>query len=158
MDEVPVAKQLLPGDVTMTEVSDLRPTLVIDLLKDVGIDVSQWAKMKGGAAKAASNPKYCYNWSFEQPGEVVAVCLWYPGLKKEGGKIIYRLNPKSRGSIRGEPAAGSWNRRAADMDKHISLAYSQQLPIRVIIVEGEQRNPSGPKPKASVVEARLLVT
>jgi 5-methylcytosine-specific restriction protein A len=143
----------------MTELSDLKPTskpLVMDLLKDVGVDVSQWAKMKGGAAKAASNPKYCYNWSFEQPGEVVAVCLWYPGLKKEGGKIVHRLHPKSRGSIRPEPGGGSWNRRAADLDKHISLAFSQQLPIRVIVVEGEQRNPSDPKPKASVVEARLL--
>jgi 5-methylcytosine-specific restriction protein A len=143
----------------MTELSDLKPTskpLVMDLLKDVGVDVSQLAKMKGGAAKAASNPKYCYNWSFEQPGEVVAVCLWYPGLKKEGGKIVHRLHPKSRGSIRPEPGGGSWNRRAADLDKHISLAFSQQLPIRVIVVEGEQRNPSDPKPKASVVEARLL--
>ena len=72
-------------------IEDLKPTekpRVMDLLHNIGVDVSMWADMKGGARKAASNPKYCYNWSYEQPGEFVAVCLWYPGLKIEGGKVV----------------------------------------------------------------------
>jgi hypothetical protein len=42
------------------------------------------------------------------------------------------------------------------MDGYIQRAYTQQLPIRVIVVDGVQRNPKDPKPVASVVEARLL--
>ncbi len=142
-------------------IEDLKPTekpRVMDLLHNIGVDVSMWADMKGGARKAASNPKYCYNWSYEQPGEFVAVCLWYPGLKIEGGKVVYRLHPKSRGSRRPEPGGSTWNKRAADMDQSIGKAYSEQLPIRVIVVEGQQRNPKDPKPKASKVEYRLLDT
>jgi hypothetical protein len=145
----------------MGVIEDLKPTekpRVMDLLNDIGVDVSMWANMKGGASKAASNPKYCYNWSYEQPGELVAVCLWHPGLKIERGKVVYRLHPKSRGSRRPEPGGSAWNKRAADMDGNIGKAYSEQLPIRVIVVEGEQRNPKDPKPKASKVEYRLLDT
>ena len=47
--------------------ADLQPkehVRVIDLLVEAGMDVVDWSKFKGGKEKAASNPKYCYNWSF----------------------------------------------------------------------------------------------
>jgi 5-methylcytosine-specific restriction enzyme A len=77
----------------MTTREDLRPTqkpLVMNILKSLGMDVSKWAVMKGGAARAASNPKYCYNWSFRQPGEFFVVCLWYKGLKQKGSQFFLR--------------------------------------------------------------------
>jgi hypothetical protein len=60
----------------MGAIEDLQPTqrlLVMNLLEEAGVDVSAWANGKGGVRKAASNPKYCYNWSFEQPGELVVL-------------------------------------------------------------------------------------
>ena len=135
----------------------LKPTqkfLVMDLLKEVGVDVSQWKNYKGN--RPSANPKYCYNWSFEQPGEAVVVCLWHRGLKQGNGKIFFRRKPRAFASIRNEPGASVWNRRDADFGKHLELAYRQQLPIRVIVVEGDQRNPADLKPKASVVKTRLL--
>jgi hypothetical protein len=60
--------------IAMTALSDLKPTqkfLVMNLLADAGFDVSDWANYDG--EHPASNPKYCYNWSFEQPGEMFAL-------------------------------------------------------------------------------------
>lgn len=138
---------------------DIKPTqkmLVIDILKSLGMDVSKWSNVKGGAARAASNPKYCYNWSFVQPGEFVVVCLWYPGLKQTSGRLYYELSRNFWRSKRTEPGTGSTNKRANDLDRHLWLAYSEQLPLRVIIVEGSQRDPTAAKAKASSVSARIL--
>jgi hypothetical protein len=76
--------------IAMTVLSDLKPTkkfLVMNLLADAGFDVSDWANYDG--EHPASNPKYCYNWSFEQPGEMFAVCLWFSGLKTERRRDLY---------------------------------------------------------------------
>jgi 5-methylcytosine-specific restriction protein A len=49
----------------MSELSEIAPTAlqrIIDLVSAAGVDVSDWGNFKGGIAKAASNPKYCYEW------------------------------------------------------------------------------------------------
>ncbi|MGY3445525.1 5-methylcytosine-specific restriction protein A [Bradyrhizobium sp. USDA 4473] len=119
---------------------DLRPTqkpLVIDILKSLDMDVSKWADMKGGAARAASNPKYCYNWSFRQPGEFFVVCLWYNGLKQKGSQLFFEVNRAGKRAHRTEPGSSTWNKRSDDFDQSLWLAYSHQLPLRVIVVEGD---------------------
>jgi 5-methylcytosine-specific restriction enzyme A len=119
---------------------DLRPTqkpLVMDILKSLDMDVSKWADMKGGAARAASNPKYCYNWSFRQPGEFFVVCLWYNGLKQKGAKLFFEVNSTGKRTHRTELGSSTWNKRSDDFDQSLWLAYSHQLPLRVIVVEGD---------------------
>jgi 5-methylcytosine-specific restriction protein A len=141
----------------MTTLSDLKPTkkvLVMSLLADAGFDVSDWANYNGD--HPASNPKYCYNWSFEQPGEMFAVCLWHSSLKKRGDDIYHALVPSSRGARRTDPGSANWNKRANEMQDRVRRAYEQQLPIKVIVVDGKQRNPAEAKPVASKVSARLL--
>ena len=141
----------------MSAVDDLKPKkklLVMDLLKEAGFDVSQWKNYKG--VSPASNPKYCYNWSFEQPGEVVAVCLWHDTLKEKTEAVFYKRRARAFASVGSEPGAGVWNRRDADFDKNLELAYRQQLSVRVIVVDGKRRKPADPTPIASVVKARLL--
>ena len=141
----------------MSILDELRPTqklLVMDLLKEAGFDVSAWKNYKG--TRPAANPKYCYNWSFEQPGEAVAVCLWHKNLKQNNGYVLYRRKPRALTSVREEAGAAIWNRRDADFGKSLELAYRQRLPIRVIVVESKQRNPTDPSPKASIVKSRLL--
>ena len=138
----------------LTDLKPVRKFLVMDLLKDAGFDVSQWKNYKG--VSPAANPKYCYNWSFEQPGEVVAVCLWHRSLKEKDGRVIFNRKPRAHASVRKELGASVWNRRDADFGKNLELAYRQQLPITVIVVEGQQRNPDDLNPKASIVKARLL--
>jgi len=141
----------------MSVLDDLKPTkklLVMDLLKEAGFDVSQWKNYEG--ASPGANPKYCYNWSFEQPGEVVAVCLWHDTLKEKMGTVFFKRRARAYASVRSEPGAGVWNRRDAEFDRNLELAYRQQLLIRVIVVDGKRRKPADPKPSASVVKGRLL--
>ena len=141
----------------MSVLDELKPTkklLVMDLLDEAGVDVSQWKKYKG--LHPAANPKYCYNWSFEQPGEVVVVCLWHQALKESKGKITFRRRYRAFASARHERGANVWNRRDAAFGDDIEMAYRQQLPIRVIVVDGKPRNAKQAKPKPSLVKARML--
>jgi 5-methylcytosine-specific restriction protein A len=134
----------------MAKHEDLKPTsrtLVMDILKSLGMDVSKWADMKGGAAKAASNPKYCYNWSFLQPGEFVVVCLWHSGLKQTSGKIRCEHVRGRWLAKRTEPGTGTTNKRSNDFDRHLWLAYSEQLPLRVIIVDDTSTSPKATLPQ-----------
>src|SRR4051812_5446491 len=124
------------------------------LLHDAGFDVSSWANFKG--KHATNNPK-SYNWSFEEPGEKIALCLWYPDIKTDkAGETYHRRIPSSRGPKRTGPGAANWNKRAADMLTHARTAFETQLPIRVIVVDGKQRNPNDAVPVASKVKARYL--
>jgi 5-methylcytosine-specific restriction protein A len=138
----------------MTTREELKPTkkfLIIDLLKSLGMDVSAWAKFKGGSARAASNPKFCYNWSFIQPGEFVVMCLWYRRLRNKKQRLYYEIKHSEWRRDRAEPGTRSINKRANDLDRHIWEAYSQLLPIRVIFVNESPREDAKVK-----VAARLL--
>jgi hypothetical protein len=67
-------------------VEDLKPTkklLVMHLLGEAGFDVSGWANYRG--KHATSNPK-SYNWSFEQAGEKIALCLWCSSKRSPRGQ------------------------------------------------------------------------
>ncbi len=49
---------------------------VMRLLQEAGVDTSDWKNYKGRSP--AANPKYCYNWAFEEPGKTIVVCIWHP--------------------------------------------------------------------------------
>ena len=139
----------------MTALGALRPKQklrVMDLLSVTGLDVSDWKNYKG--KNAASNPKYCYNWSFEQSGEFVVVCLWHSNLSYENGKVVFQR--KSEPPVRKGSGASVWSRREADFGRSLELAYRQQLPVRVIVLEGAQYDKVAGVTKASSVHARLL--
>jgi hypothetical protein len=139
----------------MSVLDEIRPTekhLVMDLLHRARFDVSHWPNYKGRSP--AANPKYCYNWSFEQPGETVAVCLWHRELEPHKGTVVFRRKP--RDPTRKKSEASVRNRRSAEFGRNLEIAYRQQLPVRAIIIEGKQRNPADANPKASIVKARLL--
>lgn len=143
------------GSQGMTTRADLKPQkrlLVMHILQSLGMDVSKWADMKGGAARAASNPKYCYNWSFVQPGEFIVACLWHESLKQRGDKLCYEISRGKRAKPRTEPGTGSLNKRANDFDRNLWLAYSEALPLRIVFVDGPQSDGTRP----SKVKARLL--
>lgn len=75
-----------------TELLPTQKPRLIDLLANAGVDVSDWKNFAGGERRAASNPKYCYEWAFIQPGKVVVLNLWYADLIEENGSIVQRLN------------------------------------------------------------------
>jgi hypothetical protein len=103
--------------------------------------VSDWANFKGGEEKAATNPKYCYEWSFLQPGKVAVLNLWYEDLKKTDGEYWRELN-----MLRTAQREKDHNRkrRALNMDHHIRTAYIEGLPVRVVVLDGRRNDETGP--------------
>jgi hypothetical protein len=115
--------------------SELKPQskqLVFYLVTQAGVDTSDWANYPRPIP--ASNPKYCYNWSFEGTDRVV-VRLWFQEMEADGGAIFQRQNYRETAA---SPRHWKPNqrKRAAEMDHANQLARNKRLPIRVIVVDG----------------------
>ena len=131
--------------------------LVIDLARDAGVDVSDWSNFKGGKRKAASNPKYCYEWSFVKPDKVIVLNLWYASMEEQGGKILQNFNMREIAREYGNiPGKAVWGKRALKMDSAIQEAVRKKLPVRVVVLEGAKRGLDQPKTEAYRVKKRLL--
>lgn len=134
----------------------LKPTTrlrVMDLLQQVGINVSDWGNYKRGDENAASNPKYCYEWTFQDhENKLIVLTLWYENLEVRGSSIIQKLNMRS---IAEDVASSPQKRRAYDMDFALQKAARLNWPIRVIICDGIQRIDT-PDKKRSRTETRML--
>ncbi len=79
----------------MGQLEDLRPVekrRVFDLVKEAGLDVSDWANFSRGPKWTAANPKYCYEWAFVEPGRVVILSLWHAQLQERRGTITWSRN------------------------------------------------------------------
>lgn len=138
---------LLPG---------LRPAAscrIIDLVGEAGVDVSDWANFKGGPEKAAMNPKYCYEWSYVEPGKVVVLNLWYEQMQEQGETILQVVNMRSLADACGHPAQA---KRAVKMDFALQKAFREGLPVRVVICDGQREDITSKNTKASKVERRML--
>jgi hypothetical protein len=146
---------------------DLRPTSkprLIDLVQAAGVDVSPWAMTsKGVFANPAANPRYCYDWSFIQECKVVVLNLWYEEIEQRGTLICRELNlrewsAKRRKSLTLEPGAKSLaSRRSKSMEAAVAHAFVEELPVRIIVVDGPRRDYSDPSSlRASSVKCRRL--
>jgi 5-methylcytosine-specific restriction protein A len=144
----------------MSVLSEIIPKdrqLVIDLARAAGVDVSDWGNFKGGKKKAASNPKYCYEWSFVEPKKVVVLNLWFASMQEHDGTIVQNFNMREIAHQFGQiPGKAVWGKRAVKMDRAIQEAVRGNLPIRVVVLEGARRGVDHPKTEASRVEKRLL--
>lgn len=141
----------------LNEIRPLRSQRIYDLLKDVGVDVSDWSNFKGGAKKAASNPKYCYEWSFVEPGKVVVLNLWYNSMELRDGKIVQDLDMRNFARSQEQlPYKNTVVKRALAMDQALQVAQRDKIAIRVVVCEGSRRNLDDPNSEASKVERRLL--
>lgn len=143
----------------MSKLDELKPTekwRVIDLVSAAGIDVSDWGRFAGGEERAASNPKYCYEWSFLKAGSIVVLNLWYRNLSERNGIVF--ATPNLRKSVRryADAGKGVWRTRAEKFDFAIRNAAENLLPVRVIINDGKMRAADDLSANASRVERRLL--
>jgi len=144
----------------MPELSEIRPKdrhRVMDLVKAAGVDVSDWSNFRGGEKKAACNPKYCYEWSFVEPQNVVVLSLWYESMQVQNDEIFQSLNYRQTSDEFDEiPGRNVWKKRALKMDQAFQEAMNDGLPVRVIVCEGPRRGVDQPKTEASRVQKRLL--
>jgi 5-methylcytosine-specific restriction enzyme A len=126
---------------------------VIDLVRDAGVDVSDWANVKGGEARAGANPKYCYNWSFVEVGKVVVLNLWHAELDVSNDSVIRRFNLLEMYKHEGSPVRKT---RADALYDAVRTAYMCGLPIRVILIDGHRRDLNDPNSKPSRTSKREL--
>lgn len=134
----------------LQELKPPRQQRVMDLVAAAGVNVSDWQNFKGGAEKAASNPKYCYEWSFIEPQKLVVLNLWYSSMQEKNGAITQDINFR-QAARRQKPV---WQKRATKLDRAIQTAYRDKLPIRVIICDGKRRKEGSDE--ATKVKARML--
>lgn len=143
----------------MAKLNDLKPTetaTVYDLLTQVGIDVSDWRNMKR-PDQYKSNPKYCSNWSFVEPENVVVLCIWYDDLRLSGEKIYQNLNMKELASQLSAVKKGNPQiRRANEFQSALKIASERNLPIRAIILGGTTQDIAKKGAKPSSVDFRRL--
>jgi 5-methylcytosine-specific restriction protein A len=144
----------------MTVIDDLKPAhpaRVIDLVAAAGHDVSDWKNFEGGSRKEASNPKYCYEWAFTQPGKAVVLNLWHEELQEVCGHVVQQLNYRTHAARLPRTAArGTWAKRAKAMDNAFALAATRALPVRVIVCDGKRRDVVKDPEKSSTVSKRVL--
>ena len=149
----------------LDEITPRARLLVHDLVKEAGLDVTDWGNYKRGPAHAASNPRYCYEWSFVEADKLVVLNLWQGGMSEVGGVVRDTLNMRAFAHrivrLRDDPwrkdeAKPVWEKRALKMDAAIQLAARKQLPVRVIVCEGDERDIEAGDEEASRVHKRLL--
>lgn len=140
----------------------LRPTRkdqVLDLVRRAGHDVSDWsASSSRGAAGASTNPKYCYEWAFVEPGTGIVLNLWHQALSvTPAGDIVHRENFRVDADVLARRVPGSARaRRARRLVDALETAAREKLTIRVILNDGRRRDLSNPDSPASSVTKREL--
>lgn len=142
----------------MSVLEDIRPSkrlLVFDLVEEAGLDMTDWIASSNDPRGPKANPKYCYEWSFVEPGKVVILNLWHESMTDDGQSVTESGNFRADAEKhRGPKGNAKWFQRGVKLDKALQTALRDNLPIRVIINSGERRKPSGKK--ASRVLARQL--
>lgn len=61
---------------------------MFNLVEEAGFDVSDWIASSNDARGPKANPKYCYEWSFVQPGRIIILNLWFDQMDEEDGLIV----------------------------------------------------------------------
>ena len=112
---------------------------LMSLVERVGMDVSDWGNFKKGPKYAASNPSYCYSWSFiDVDRRVVILNLWFDTLKSDSDGFSYELNLKE--AIDNHDSKGGRRSRAKAMDEALRYCYENSVAPRVIIQDGPIKN------------------
>lgn len=116
---------------------------IYELVKQAEMNVTDWANYSK-PNKPAANPRYCYEWSFIEPGKVVVLPLWHYNLKEVDDVVFWApgkpLTDEEERVLREHPlnprAAANWLRRAKCFEDHVATAWRDKLPIRVIVADG----------------------
>lgn len=150
------------NDPSGQSLESLRPRTkdhVLDLVRRAGHDVSDWsASSSRGAAGASTNPKYCYEWAFFEPGAGIVLNLWHQALSvTPSGDIVHRENFRADADVLALRVPGSARaRRARRLVEALETAAREKLTIRVILNDGRRRELSNPDSPASSVAKREL--
>jgi len=83
--------------------------------------------------------------------------LWYSAMREEDGRIVQHNNFRADADHHtGVTRKPTWAKRARRIDEALQTALRDNLPVRVIVNDGEQRNRNDPELRPSKVTARQL--
>jgi hypothetical protein len=143
-----------------SELDGLKPRrkqIVFDVVESLGFDTSDWIASATNPRKIKANPKYCYDWSFVQPKKVAVFNLWHDAMKMENGEIVYRDNFRQNAAFhRANGGKTQWITRGLKLDRDAAQAAYDNLPIRVLVVDGKRRATQDPHSDSSKVSHREL--
>lgn len=156
-----------------SQVDALRPRTkhnVIDLVGQAGIDVTAWAYVDDQPYPTpASNPKFCYDWSFGSPQEGYVICVWHQSLEERNGRVIYQCDMgthtrKLRSELLKTGVTDSQRarlvkqiKRAEAFETAVTNSYYASRPLRLILNLGNMRA-DDEADTASIVSERELDT
>lgn len=147
------------GDYRLSTLADIFPHSkhkVIDLVREAGLDVSDWSNSRRGEEGASTNPKYCYEWAFAEPGALAVLNLWHAELIERDGAVFRIGNFREDSARNRQHGRGVWAARALRCDEALRLARVENLRVRVILNAGTKRQQGDPNARASVVTLREL--
>ncbi len=144
----------------MPQLSDLKPRskqLMFDLAEEAGYDMTDWRDSSNDPRGPKANPKYCYEWAYVEPGKLIILNLWHSSMVEEEGRVIQRANFRSDAEFyRKERGKAEWARRAQRLDDAIQTALRDNLPVRVVLLDGVMGNKGDRDSKSSSVKKREL--
>jgi len=109
--------------------------LVFDLLNQLDFDTSDWIDSLTSDSPPASNPKYCFDWSFiRQDEKIIVLNLWHEELLESNGTIFQEHKFKEDASFATDKKRRN---RALDIDKACRTAFTKGIPLRVLICKGD---------------------
>jgi 5-methylcytosine-specific restriction protein A len=126
--------------------SELEPTRtqrVIDLVRQAGLDVSDWSNYEHGESNPGANPKYCYEWALKDPGRLVVANLWYREIDTRSAEVERSWDLEDWPNNDDEVAPIQVVRHDRMMAA-LREAYRDKLPVRVIVLKRRGDNPEGP--------------
>lgn len=142
------------------DLSGLKPKRshkVFDLVEEAGFDTSDWISSSSNPRGYKANPKYCYRWSFVEPGRVAIFNLWHGAMAQADGVIThsenYRANAEHHKRTGGK---SNWITRGHQLDGALKAVALNGLPVRVIILDGVRRHHEDPDRRSSSVNRREL--
>lgn len=134
--------------------SEIEPTQqrrVIDLVREAGLDVTDWANYKNGTTNPGANPKYCYEWALVDQDKAVVLNLWRHSMLDVEDGVEQRI--ELFGNAVSRETSGVRRARRRRMEQAIALAHKSGIPIRVVVLK--KGKPSKTTGKSGVA-ARLL--
>lgn len=141
----------------LTSLKPRRKGLIFDLARELGFDVADWIASASVPNKIKSNPKYCYDWAFVQPGVVAIFNLWHGAMRVSDGRIVYTDNFRENAEFhRLNGGKRQWVTRGRQLDLAVAAAVKGNLPVRVIVVDGQRRATEDPNSESSTVSHRQI--
>lgn len=122
-------------------------TLVIDVLRQAGIDTSDWT--------ANDDPSRRNNWSFGKEGEPQVLFIWHDELYLEGDQVCYKASMQEHAielERKNTATTRSQAKRARQFHSRVTRAYFQKLPLRVALVDGTVGNDGVAKVRTRVLD------